>query len=240
MEKIDLKIFLFFFTICYSNTYAQSFNDEKTSMVNFVKRMYNSSPFEGAKLIEGDESKYHIAAISLAFNTNTLESNNVIAERKAQEAGKKTFAEPCVKFEMLSSIIDSAKKITTYLFSCQPLSEFIKAAYLKQPFEGVKIISTPKINYYVSVVTLVPQKYTSETLMDRVASIKAKQQANILFNGAIISSDLIIKTDSIGNTTSTEVIREQATGFVEGLEILSKYPVNEKTVYIFYGELNKK
>jgi hypothetical protein len=61
-----------------------------------------------------------------------------------------------------------------------------------------------------------------------------------LFNGAKISSDLIIKTDEIGNNTSTEIIREQAMGFIEGLEILNKFPLNEKKVYIFYRELLNK
>ena len=40
--------------------------------------------------------------------------------------------------------------------------------------------------------------------------------------------------------TSTEIIREQSMGFVEGLEILVKYTVNEKKVYIFYRELLNK
>jgi hypothetical protein len=73
-------------------------------------------------------------------------------------------------------------KNTTYLFSCQPLSEFIKSSYSKQSFNGVKIIATPKTDYFISVITLDSKKYTNESLMDRVALIKAKQQANTLFN----------------------------------------------------------
>jgi hypothetical protein len=235
--KIGLILFLVSFSSIAS---AQSFNEDKISMINYVKRMFNSSPFEGAKLIEGEEDTYRIAAISLAYNTNTLEYNNALAERKAQEATKKSFAEPCIKFEMLSTICDTVNKTTTYFFSCQPLSDYIKAAYAKQVFEGAKIISTPKSNYFVCVIALDPQKYTSGSLMDRVASIKAKQQANTLFNGAKISSDVIIKTDEIGNNTSTEIIREQAMGFIDGLEILNKFPLNEKKVYIFYRELLNK
>jgi hypothetical protein len=236
-----MKNILFVISLTFvSSSFGQSFNDEKISMINYVKRMYASSPFEGAKLIEGNETSYYVAAINLPINNTTLETNNVIAEKMAQEAGKTTFAEPCIKFEMLNSDISSDKKTVTYLFSFQPLSTFIKLAYKKQPFEGAKIIAAPKSNYFVSVISLDPKKYTSESLMDRVALIKAKQQANTLFNGSNISSDLIIQTEVItGNTVSTESIREQSMGFVEGLEILLKFIENDKKVYIFYRELSK-
>ena len=234
-----LSVFVLIVLISIKST-AQSFNDEKTSMINYIKRMYSTSPFEGAKLIEGNENSYYVAAISLTSNTDSLQKNNSIAEKKAQEAAKTTFAEPCVKFEMLSIMINDTKKTTTYLFSCQLLSEFIKIVYKKQPFNGAKIIAAPKNNYFVSVITLDGQKYTSESLMDRVALIKAKQQANALFNGSVINSDIIIKTDeATGITTSNEIINEQSIGFVEGLETLTKYNLNESKVYIFYRELSK-
>lgn len=236
------KVFLIIALCLLSKmSFTQSFNDEKTSMINYIKRMYNSSPFEGAKLIEANEISYHIAAISLYLQKNSLEENNILAERKAQEAAKITFAEPCIQFEILATISDDIKKTTTYLFSCTPLSEFIKGVYKKQTFDGAKIIAAPSNNYFVSVVSIDTQKYTSESLMDRVALIKAKQQANSLFNGSVINSDLVIQTDGkTGNIASTEIIREQSVGFVDGLETLSKYTLNDKKVYIFYRELSKQ
>jgi len=234
-------IFILIAMLNVCSSFGQSFNDEKTSMINYIKRMYNSSPFEGAKLIEGNERSYYIAAISLLNNTNSVEINNSLVEKKAQDAVKITFAEPCVKFEMLSIITDDSKKSTTYLFSCQPLSDFVKAAYKKQPFNGAKIIAAPKCNYFVSVIALDLHKYTSESLMDRVALIKAKQQANTLFNGSVMSSDVIIKTEEAsGFSTSTEIIREQSMGFVEGIETLIKYTENDNKVYVFYRELLNK
>jgi hypothetical protein len=237
MKKLIFIYFFFTASICFS----QSFNDEKTSMINYVIRMYNASPFEGAKQIEGLDNSYYVAAISLLFNTNSIESKNALAEKKAEQAAKITFAEPCIKFEMLSTILNETKKTTTYLFEFQPLSDFVKLAYKKQPFNGAKIIAAPKSNYFVSVIALDTQKYSLESMMDRVALIKAKQQANTLFNGSTISSDIILKTDEAANlTTSTEIIREQSMGFVEGLETLTKYTVNEKKVFIFYREILNK
>lgn len=233
--------FILFAIVHTSIAFSQSFNDEKTSMINYIKRMYNSAPFEGAKLIEGDQGSYYIVAVSLFHNTSSSELINSIAEKKAQDAARITFAEPCIKFEILSTIKEDSAHTTTYLFSCQPLSDFIKTAYKKQPFNGAKIIAAPNCNYFVSVIALSPSKYTAESMMDRVALIKAKQQANTLFNGSTISSDIVIKTDEASNvTTSSEIIREQSMGFVEGLETLMKYTENEYKVYIFYRELLKK
>jgi len=203
--------------------------------------MYSVAPFEGAKLIEGDNGSYYIVAVTIPNNSNSIDSINNITKIKAQDAAKITFAEPCIKFEMLSTISDDIKKNTTYIFSCEPLSEFIKSSYSKQSFNGVKVIATQKIDYFISVVSLDPNKYANESLMDRLALIKAKQQANAFFNGSNISSDIIINTDEGSKkTTSTEIIKEQSMGFVEGLEILSKFSSNQQKIFIFYRELTSK
>jgi hypothetical protein len=246
--KKKQQTFSYLFIVCFIlgniHCFSQSFNEEKTAMINYVKRMYTTSPFEGAKLIEGDEKNYYIVAISLTNDIkNTSEKQIINAENKAQEAAKNTFAEPCIKFEMLATIPDDGKKKTTFLFVCQPLSEFLTNAYKKQAFDGAKIIATPTVNYFISVVTLDNAKYTSSAMMDRVALIKAKSQANTLFNGSTITSDIVIYTgeNTRSNTTqTTEVFKEQAMGFVEGLENLLKFDSNEKKIYLFFRELTSK
>lgn len=244
MKNKVLYIYILLQIIVNSSS-AQSFSEEKTSMINYVKRMYTASPFEGAKLIEGEENKYYIAAISLVITSqDSTEKIYALAESKAQEAANITFAEPCIKYEMLATIENSVSKKTTFLFSCEPLSEFIKKTYNKKPFEGAKIILAPKNNYFISVVNLDNSKYNAISIRDRVASIKAKQQANALFNGSTIRSDIIIKTDETltGNKVqTTEIIHEQTMGFVEGLSLLSSFETaGNKTTYIFYQELKNK
>lgn len=222
------------------SSFGQSFNDEKTSMINYVKRMYNASPFEGARRIEGLDNSYYIAAITLALSPDSKESKNSIAQKKAEQAAKISFAEPCVKFEMLSKTLNENKKTVTYLFSFQPLTDLVKESYKKTPFNGAKIIATTQANYFISVIALDTQKYSSQSIMDKVALLKAKQQANTLFNGSTISSDIILKTDNESTiTSSSEIIKEYSMGFVEGLETLSNYISNEKKVFIFYRELSK-
>jgi hypothetical protein len=237
----NIPIILLYLFIIQTNSFAQSYNADNSTLINFVKRMYATNPFEGARMLSGDDGSYYIAAITLSNQDNAI-GNPELAEKKAQTAAKSTFAEPSIKFQMLASISDEVKKSMTYLFSFTPLSVFVKDAYAKQSYSGAKIISTPKCNYFVSVVSLDSQKYISNPLMmDRVASIKAKQQANVLFNGSTISSDLVIKTDENSNVvTSTEIIKEQSMGFVEGLELLTKYSNGQNKVFIYYRELEKK
>ena len=153
-----MKVFysLIIFTFINYNAFAQSFSDEKTSMVNFIKRMYNTTPFEGVKIMDDYDHQY-----------------------------------------------------------------------------------------LISVLSLDKTKYTSPSIMNRVAQVKAQSQANNYLNGSTISSDLIIKTteQKNGEKSSTvvetiESIKENATGFSQGLELLNNFE-DEKTkriVFIYYRE----
>lgn len=123
---------------------------------------------------------------------------------------------------------------------------FLMRMYTSKPFEGVRVVEDYDNKYFISIVALEKAKYTSESIMNRVAQVKSRQQANAFFNGSSISSDLIIRTtesksgDSLVTNTSTEeVIREQTSGFVEGLEELTRFDSQDalKTVFIFMREL---
>lgn len=241
MNKL-LQVVLLLFT---SNIlYAQSFNDDKTSMVNYVKRLYTSSSFEGAKIIEGEEGKYYVIAITLnSLPPNSAEKNNQIALIKAQNAAQITFLEPCVKFEMISTIENSGSHKTTFLFLCETLSDFVKIFLKKNPFDGARIVTAPNNNFLIVVITLDNTKYETINTRDKVAQMKAKQQANTLINGSTISSEFILRTDendkSAGITTS-ETIKEQSMGFISGIEFLNSFDSSEnKTTYIYYKTILK-
>ena len=60
--KIKVTFFLLF--IAFSSN-SQSINDDKTSVTNFIKRMYNSAPFEGVKVIDDYDHQYFISVLSL-------------------------------------------------------------------------------------------------------------------------------------------------------------------------------
>lgn len=44
---------------------AQSFNDETTSLSNYIKRLYEAQPFEGVKIIEDYDNAYMISVVTV-------------------------------------------------------------------------------------------------------------------------------------------------------------------------------
>lgn len=127
------------------------------------------------------------------------------------------------------------------------MTNFIKRMYNNVPFEGVKVIEGYDENYFISVLSLEKAKYTSQSIMMRVAQTKAQSQANTFFNGSTISSDFIIKTTeerqkgSSSKTTieTIEAIRENSIGFVKSMELLTNFDIDEgkRMVFIYYKEL---
>ena len=132
-------------------SYSQGFNDDKIALTNFIKRMYNSSPFEGVKMIEDYDNKYIISVLSL------------------EKAGKST------------------------------------------------------------------------SILTRIAQTKAQRQVSTFFNGAVITSEFIIKTtetkadsSEVKTTVETiEKIKENSVGFVNGLEILTNFDIEERNWMLF-------
>jgi hypothetical protein len=85
--KVHLPILAVFFIIApFNNLYGQSYNDDKTSFVNFVKRMYTASPFEGVKIVEGYDKEVMISVVAIEATKYPSESiRNRVAQVKAQE-----------------------------------------------------------------------------------------------------------------------------------------------------------
>lgn len=64
---------------------AQSFNEDKTAMSNFLKRMYESTPFEGVKLFSDYDNNYLLSVLSLDKSKYTSQSTMMrVAQVKAQ------------------------------------------------------------------------------------------------------------------------------------------------------------
>lgn len=78
------KIILLLFIGCTFSSYGQGFNDDKTAFSNFLKRMYNSSPFEGVKLVEDYDNEYIISVLSLEKGTKSFSILSRVAQVKAQ------------------------------------------------------------------------------------------------------------------------------------------------------------
>ena len=131
-------------------------------------------------------------------------------------------------------------------------ANFMKRMYNTTPFEGVKVVDDYDHKYFISVISLEKAKYASESAINRVAQVKALSQANTFFNGSTISSDMVIRTtekkdkEGSGNITETiETIKENASGFTQGLELLNNFESTDgkRMVFIYFREIlneNKK
>ena len=119
------------------------------------------------------------------------------------------------------------------------LTNFLVRMYENAPFEGVRAVDDYEQQYLISVLTLEKAKYTNESVMFRVAGVKAMSQASRFFNGSSITSDLIIRTteksDGIGDTEMIETINEKSVGFVKSLELLTNFDIeNGRIVFIYF------
>lgn len=119
------------------------------------------------------------------------------------------------------------------------LTNFLVRMYENAPFEGVRAVDDYEQQYLISVLTLEKAKYTNESVMFRVAGVKAMSQASRFFNGSSITNDLIIRTseksDGTGDTEMIETINEKSVGFVKSLELLTNIEIeNGRMVFIYF------
>jgi hypothetical protein len=126
-------------------------------------------------------------------------------------------------------------------------TNFVKRMYLATPFEGVKIIEDYDHKYMLSVISVEKAKYPNESMMIRVAQVKAQSQVNTFLNGSNISMDMVIKTtdskDSTGKTSSItesiESIKQNSVGFSQGLELLTNFEnvQTDRMVFFYFREI---
>jgi hypothetical protein len=221
---------------------AQSYNTEKTSAINFIKRVFNSSPFEGAKRIEGDEGTYYAVTVGVSkFAGETLQTQINIALPKAQVFAEQGFSEPCIRFEMVGVLENESTGSSTLLFLCETLEQFLLAQLKNSLFDGARIVSAPNNKFIITSVSLDNSKYATPELRDKVAHMKAMQMVNSMLNGSTITSEMIIFVDKAGRSSeadNVEKIKVQAMGFINGLELLTKKElVSEKTTYLYFSRL---
>ena len=128
-------------------------------------------------------------------------------------------------------------------------TNLIKRMYKSTPFEGVKIVDDYEHQYFLSVISLDKAKYTNPSIMNRVAQVKAQSQANMFFNGSMVTSNLIIKTTERKEKDSTstfkvetlETIKENSIGFTQGLELLTIFDNSDglRSTFIYSREILK-
>ena len=78
------KSLFFAIIILFSiSTFAQSYNQEKTALSNFLVRMYKAEPFEGVKVVSDYDNNYLLSVV-LVTPSKTPSATNRIAQVKSQ------------------------------------------------------------------------------------------------------------------------------------------------------------
>ena len=126
------------------------------------------------------------------------------------------------------------------------LTTFVLRMYNSTPFEGVKLLEDYDNEYILSSVSL-ERAGNSLSVLSRIAQTKAQRQVSTFLNGAVITSEFIIKTteteaDSSDVKTTVETIekiKENSVGFVNGLELLTNFDIQEgeRTLFIYIKKI---
>lgn len=87
MRNLHLKTTLIFFVLTINGftTFSQSFNDDKITFGNFLKRMFAATPFEGVKIVDDYNQSYLVSVITLDKSKYaSMSVMNRVAQVKAQ------------------------------------------------------------------------------------------------------------------------------------------------------------
>ncbi len=82
MKKSIILLFLFLY---YNNVIAQSFDQDRIQLANFIERMYNNAPFEGCRFVDDYDNCYFLSVVALdKTKYKTPQIMNRVAEIKSQ------------------------------------------------------------------------------------------------------------------------------------------------------------
>lgn len=82
-----MKKALLLITLCTAlaiNVCAQSYDQERVALRNFLVRMYKAEPFEGVKVVSDYENNYLLSVVLVTDNGQSESARNRIAQVKSQ------------------------------------------------------------------------------------------------------------------------------------------------------------
>lgn len=139
MKNILFTLFITFSAFGYS----QSINDDKISLTNFIKRMYNSTPFEGVKVIDDYDHQYFISVLSLEKSKYPNEAMmNRVAQVKGQSQANIFFNGSTISSDLVIKTTEnkSTDKPSTAIETIESIKEnamgFVKSMELLTNFDN--------------------------------------------------------------------------------------------------------
>lgn len=139
---MKIKVTLLIFFISFSGL-AQSINDDKTTVTNFIKRMYNAAPFEGVKVIDDYDHQYFISVLSLEKGKYPNEAMmNRVAQVKGQSQANIFFNGSTISSDFVVKTTEnkSTDKPSTAVETIESIKEnavgFVKSMELLTNFDN--------------------------------------------------------------------------------------------------------
>ena len=138
--KIKVTIILLFIAF---TSFSQSINEDKISVTNFIKRMYNAAPFEGVKVIDDYDHQYFISVLSLEKGKYPNEAMmNRVAQVKGQSQANIFFNGSTISSDLVIKTTKnkSTDKPSTAVESIESIKEnamgFVKSMELLTNFDN--------------------------------------------------------------------------------------------------------
>lgn len=95
--------------MCIISAYAQSYNQEKTALTNFLVRMYENAPFDGVKAVEDYENAYLMSVVKLDKEKYKTEAAlNRVASVKAMSQASRFFNGSNITDDMIIRTTENA------------------------------------------------------------------------------------------------------------------------------------
>tara|TARA_B100001059_G_scaffold230760_1_gene265451 strand:+ start:188 stop:637 length:450 start_codon:yes stop_codon:yes gene_type:complete len=119
------------------------------------------------------------------------------------------------------------------------LKSTVKNEFKSLPVEGAKYVSINNCRYIIGVgITSSPSKNLS--MLNRVASVKARRSVVLLLGNPKVTTQSFLKTEQVITDNSSsyierfvDEIKEEASSFVQGMETLDAFYSNDGKTYVY-------
>ena len=119
------------------------------------------------------------------------------------------------------------------------LKDYATKKYSSNPIEGTEIIKIDNCKFLLGI-GITSARSNNLSIMNRIASVKARRQVLQLYNGVEIttSTEISVEQTTINDSTSLieffkDYIAETSSGFVSGMETLAAFKSLDKSNYIY-------
>lgn len=111
MKKIFNKIsWLFLFTLSPTAIYAQSYNQERIALENFLVRMYKNAPFEGVKIVSAYDNNYLLSVVLVKKSASESSMNRIAQMKSARQVSQYLNGTISTESETIIRITENVKE----------------------------------------------------------------------------------------------------------------------------------